>query len=264
MSKRMLPRLPTDKIRDERKMLLNLDEFRQFGMVSSDQTLTDMVKTTQVLYDALTPPDPDTVYFIMDTNQIYVGSILMATSQGGLALDPDSTQEPVSYDKTSQEIKVGSDIVANAYIPAYANVITTSNPAYSLTSAYVKYAHFEETPVVPRFIEIDLANNRFRYLETGDFQFTVGFTFDHDESNQGRSFNVRLVNDMDSTVLRTIIIGVGRNTPATNFSYVANISIAAANVNDWLSIELGGGSNISGNFASFGISTQRLQRTATQ
>ena len=72
---RDIPIVPTGKVRDERRMIQLLNAGLTSMVVSSNQTITDAQLLTAAEYAALSPPDADTIYFVSDGPNIYVGSI---------------------------------------------------------------------------------------------------------------------------------------------------------------------------------------------
>lgn len=125
---------------------------------------------------------------------------------------------------------------------------------YNLGAGWTKYTDFDAQNVTPKGTTFDTANDVFQVNANGIYMFYLGFTFDHNESNQGRSFQFRLFNETDSTALGSPVdIGVGRNTPVTNFAFQFMFEISDANEDDAIRIELGNGSTITGTFSEFEV-----------
>ncbi len=131
---------------------------------------------------------------------------------------------------------------------------STVSGTYNLGAGWTKYTDFDQQNVTPKGTTFDTATDTFQINANGIYMFYLGFTFDHNESNQGRSFQFRLFNEADSTALGSPVdIGVGRNTPVTNFAFQFMFEIADANEDDAIRIELGNGSSINGTFSEFEV-----------
>ncbi len=130
----------------------------------------------------------------------------------------------------------------------------TTSGTYNLGAGFTQYTDFDTVNVTPKGTTFNTTTDSFQVNANGIYMFYFGFVFDHNESNQGRTFQIRLFNSTDSTVVGDpITIGVGRNTPATNFSYQTMFDIQDANEDDEFIVQIGGGSSISGTFDEFEV-----------
>ena len=169
---------------------------------------------------------------------------------------------------TSSELQDLVDFVRNhVSVAIYGAMYTsTTSSIYTLGAGWTQYTDFDTLNVTPKGTTFNTTTDSFQVNANGIYMFYFGFSFQHDESNSGRTFDVRLFNNTDSvTVGQPITVGVGRNTPATNFSYQFMFETTDANEDDDLIIELGNGSSIIGTFDDFDVgvySIGELQGTA--
>jgi len=76
----------------------------------------------------------------------------------------------------------------------------------------------------------------------GVWQFILNFTIEHNESNSGRTVNVRLFNVTDGLpVGSSWPIGIGRNQPTTNFAHTFMAEVFPALTGKLFRFEIGGG-----------------------
>ncbi len=124
---------------------------------------------------------------------------------------------------------------------------------YNLGAGWTKYTDFNNKNVTDKGTTFDTTNDSFQINANGIYKLYFGFTFNHNESNQGRTFDVRLFNNADSNTIGQVTVGVGRNTPTTNYSYSFMFDVADANEDDDIIVELGNGSTITGTFDQFEV-----------
>ncbi len=156
------------------------------------------------------------------------------------------------------------DHVSVAIYGAMSTSVTSG--IYALGAGWTQYTDFDTVNVTPKGTTFNTTTDSFQINANGIYIFYFGFSFDHDESNQGRTFDLRLFNNTDSVAVgQPITIGVGRNTPATNFSFSTMFETTEAIEDDDLIVQLGNGSSITGTFDDFEVgvySVGELQGTA--
>ena len=163
-----------------------------------------------------------------------------------------------------QDIEILDNLVAfvveHVSVAIYGAMFTDGiSGTYNLGAGWTKYTDFDAKRVTDKGTEFNITTDSFRINANGVFMFYVSFSFQHDESNQGRTFDIRILNNTDSTVLGDpITVGVGRNTPATNFAFQAMLTIDDLNEDDELILQLGNGDLISGEFAEFEIGSYSI------
>jgi hypothetical protein len=94
--------------------------------------------------------------------------------------------------------------------------------------------------VTPRFLTQSFAANGIAFNLEGVWSVSLGFSISHNESQQSRSFSVRLFNVTEGTAGNETVVGVGRNTDTTTFSVNLLVEMATADVGDLWRVELGG------------------------
>jgi len=172
--------------------------------------------------------------------------------------DPEEHRRKIA-EALVQDIEILDNLVAwvteHASVALYGSMYTSATSGlYTLGAGWTKYTDFDSQAVTPKGTTFNTTTDSFQINANGIYMFYVGFTFDHDESNSGRTFDMRIFNNSDSTVVfQPITIGVGRNTPYTNFSYQFMFDIQNVNEDDDLIIELGNGSSVTGNFNEFEV-----------
>ncbi len=169
---------------------------------------------------------------------------------------------------TSAEFQDLVDFVRDHVSVAIYGAMSTSTTSgnYSLGAGWTQYTDFDTTNVTPKGTTFNTTTDAFQINANGIYMFYFGFSFQHNESNQGRTFDVRLFNNADTApVGQPITVGVGRNTPATNFSYSTMFEVTEAIEDDDLIVQLGNGDSITGTFDEFEVgvySVGELQGTA--
>ncbi len=145
-------------------------------------------------------------------------------------------------------------------VAIYGGMRTSGTSAsYSLGAGYTKYTDFDTISVTPKGTTFNTTSDTFQINANGIYVIFIGFAFEHNEQNSGRKFNVRLFNETDSVVIGSpVTIGVGRNTPATNFGYQFLTSLTDGNEDDDIAVQLGGGDSITGTFDSFELSVYSI------
>ncbi len=173
--------------------------------------------------------------------------------------DPDEHRR-----KLAEELNITSaqlqDLVdftrAHVSVAIYGGMRTSGTSAnYSLGAGYTKYTDFNTVSVTPKGTTFNTTTDTFQINANGIYVIFIGFAFEHNEQNAGRKFNVRLFNETDSAAIGSpITVGVGRNTPATNFGYQFLTSLTDGNEDDDIAVQLGGADSITGTFNSFELS----------
>ncbi len=125
---------------------------------------------------------------------------------------------------------------------------------YALGAGWTQYTDFDTVNVTPKGTTFNTTTDAFQINANGIYIFYFGFSFQHDEDHQGRTFDVRLFNNTDSVAVgQPITVGVGRDTPATNFGYSTMFENTDAIEDDDLIVQLGNGDSITGTFEDFEV-----------
>lgn len=143
---------------------------------------------------------------------------------------------------------------------AFGGLRSTSSPNYTLGAGYTKFTDFTTTSDA-YLLDLSLANNTLSYEQSGIYAVNLAFVFTHDTNASNRTFNIRLFNETAGLGGDPIPIGVGANTVVTNFGNQTLITCKATasfRPGDEISVELGGGSSITGTFDNFTLSTFRI------
>ncbi len=140
-------------------------------------------------------------------------------------------------------------------VAIYGSMYTsTTSGIYSLGAGWTQYTDFDTKAVTDKGTTFNTTTDSFQVNANGIYMFYFGFSFQHDELNAGRTFDVRLFNNTDSVAVGApITVGVGRNTPATNFSYQFMFETTQDIEDDDLIVQLGNGDSITGTFDDFDI-----------
>ena len=113
---------------------------------------------------------------------------------------------------------------------------------------------FDEERLTSAGVTFNLAADTFSFEQECEVLLSVGASFTHNETNGGRTTYVRLWNVTDGVEAGRLVVGIGRNVAATNFSSVLAAKVQAANVNDSYRLEIGGGDAVSAvTFQSFAM-----------
>ncbi len=177
--------------------------------------------------------------------------------------DPDEHRRKLAEELniTSAQLQDLVDFVRDhVSVAIYGGMRTSGTSAsYSLGAGYTKYTDFDTISVTPKGTTFNTTTDTFQINANGIYVIFIGFAFEHNETNAGRKFNVRLFNETDSVQIgNPIAVGVGRNTPATNFGYQFLTSLTDANEDDNIAVQLGGGDSINGTFDSFELSVYSI------
>lgn len=97
---------------------------------------------------------------------------------------------------------------------------------------------------IPRYVIYDLANNGMILQSGGIWTLNVNISLQHNEVNAGREIGVRLYNFTQDAVIATTLVGIGRNTPATNISFTVTTPVAYS-AGDVFQVQIGGGDDVS-------------------
>ena len=101
-----------------------------------------------------------------------------------------------------------------------------------------------DSEITPRGITTDLVGGAMAFDIYGVFQLTIGLNLTHNESNQGRTTNIRFWNVTDGIPAGNIPIGIARNQPATNFTGVLQLEVSAGETGKGFRLEIGGGDSV--------------------
>jgi len=92
----------------------------------------------------------------------------------------------------------------------------------------------------PKRVTQDIGNNALRFLNEGVVQVSVSLSVEHNSSNGGRQFSIRLTN-LDSGISGNgYIVFVGRNAEGTNIGITLIAEVALSDINQRYVIEIGG------------------------
>ena len=127
---------------------------------------------------------------------------------------------------------------------AYGNLglSAATAPAWNLGAGWQTLDVFDQEMSNPRHITQNLTNNSLMVDTAGVFLLVLNGSFEHDSSASGRTTNVRLFNLTDGTPsANTFGIGIGRNSEVTNIPLIVPFELGAADINDEIQVQLGGG-----------------------
>ena len=132
-------------------------------------------------------------------------------------------------------------------VAAYAGMYEDNIGFASLDLDWTPLDGYSNEDITPRGITTDLAAGTMTFHYEGVYQIAFAINLSHNESNQGRTTNVRFYNVTDGQPEGAAIeIGIGRNQPATNFFITFLVPVTAAMKNKAFRLEMGGGSSITG------------------
>ena len=125
------------------------------------------------------------------------------------------------YGGASQEADIGFNIPAGTYITLPYDTLTF--------------------PSNERGFIVDIAADTFKFTAKGAWRFSVDFNIENiSEQNQSRTFELRLFNVTDVTVINTFVVPVSRNQGDILQSLSFLVSIPDSLVDKVFRIELGG------------------------
>ena len=134
--------------------------------------------------------------------------------------------------------------VSSNFTPAARSAMLVDPVGFaSIGASYTPIDNYD-SEIAPRGITTDLVTGTMAFNIYGVFQITVGLNLSHDESNQGRTTNVRFWNVTDGISGGLIEVGIARNQPATNFTAVFQTEIVAGDTGKAFRLELGGGDSV--------------------
>ena len=102
----------------------------------------------------------------------------------------------------------------------------------------------EGSVTTPRYVTQDFATNSLSLASPSVWEVSIALAFSQVEAQAGRETYIRLLNQTAGTPGRSILIGIARNQPATNFSVTALFDVA--NAGDQIVVQIGGGDAITG------------------
>ena len=137
-----------------------------------------------------------------------------------------------------------SEWVAGNFTPAARSAMLVDPVGFALIDATYTPVDNYDSEIAPRGITTDLVAGTMAFNIYGVFQITVGLNLAHDESNAGRTTNIRFWNVTDGVSGGLVEIGIARNQPATNFTTVFQTEIAAGDTGKAFRLEIGGGDTI--------------------
>lgn len=152
---------------------------------------------------------------------------------------------------TGDVVNIYQWVIDNFSVPGYGGLrlSTPDTAGADLTAAWRKINEFDAVMFnTPRGITQDLANDGLVIDVYGIWVFGLYLSFEHNESNSGREFYIRLYDETDNVPVGNgsgTLVGVSRNQPATNFSYSLPIEIPESLVGHRLIIQVGNGDTLS-------------------
>ena len=143
---------------------------------------------------------------------------------------------------TLEQVKSDKQWVAdNFVVAAYISKSSGNNIAFpDLDATWQDMDFITTVGVTPRGI-VDQPNGQFSFSYPGVFSMSISGSMEHDSSNNGRTFSVRLINFADSTPGNGIVVGTGRNQDATTIVASGMFEITAANLDENYGFQIGGG-----------------------
>ena len=127
--------------------------------------------------------------------------------------------------------------------PASASMRRTVPGAFpNIGAAWQRLDIFDADALFPVGIETNFGAGTMKFLASGRYQFALNFGFEHDESQAGRETQIRVVSLPSNAQAGEIaVIGIGRNTTATNMSFSALLEVGAGTE---IAFEIGNGNTI--------------------
>ena len=104
--------------------------------------------------------------------------------------------------------------------------------------------YFDAVSLQPYGVTLDTTNGLWRLDFTGLWQQVIALQFSHNNSNSGRTTNLRIWNVTEASEVGRVAIGVARNVEDTMANLTALFDITSVQVNDVLRLEIGGGDTI--------------------
>ncbi len=149
-----------------------------------------------------------------------------------------STVEQPSLSGTDWQLKLPSSGRGGATIDAPK---LTLGP---IGSGWQAIDEFDTVDLPVLGLSINAATGEFSFSFPGIWQITISLIFSHNESNQGRTTNIRLWNVTKSSVLGSLPWFIGRNQPGSNIIIPFPVLVAEAAIGNSIRFEIGGGSSI--------------------
>ena len=97
------------------------------------------------------------------------------------------------------------------------------------------------TTSAPADVVQDPASNSVSVLRAGTWRADIALAFAFTDVNSGRSTNLRIVNLTTLSAGGSVILGVGRNAAAANYSVGLMVDIGKEEIGDQFAIQIGGG-----------------------
>ena len=137
-----------------------------------------------------------------------------------------------------------SEWVAGNFTPAARSSMLIDPIGFSSIGAGYTPIDNYDSEIAPRGVTTDLVAGTIAFNIYGVFQITVGLNLSHNESNQGRTTNIRFWNVTDGVSGGIVEVGIARNQPATNFTTVYQVDVTSNEIGKAFRLEIGGGSSI--------------------
>ncbi len=87
-------------------------------------------------------------------------------------------------------------------------------------------------------VTLDVVNGTIAPGSAGIWRVDFSFSMEHDESNQGRTLELRFFNVDTATPSEVVSIAIGRNQPGTSYSVAIFAELAVADIDDAYRLEL--------------------------
>lgn len=104
---------------------------------------------------------------------------------------------------------------------------------------------YNTVPFTPLGMTLDQATGQFTFTSEGVWELTFQISLAHNESNASRRTGVRLFDVTNSAAGNDAVIGIGRNTDATNFGATFWVDIDDVQVGNSYRFEIGGTDTLS-------------------
>ena len=162
--------------------------------------------------------------------------------QVAYAVNPTNTTPKMYMRSKNSNVWAGwTEVGADTYVRAGYGGIRQATPI-AVGSISANWGPIPaDTAVVstPRGVIQDLTSNSLTMEEAGVWRVGIGFSIEHNEANQGRTFGVRLFDVTAGLGGGSTVVGVGRNSSVTTFSLSTLFEVQGSTVGNPIQIQVG-------------------------
>lgn len=155
------------------------------------------------------------------------------------ALFPDNSEGAITAANAREQFNTGIELYQLA---SYGGIsLSTPTPIADLGAGYITLPADEVAVSAPVGVVQSTANNSLAFASPGVYNMSINLGLEHDELNQGRIFRIQVYNTTKAISGRSIAVGTGRNTSATNAGFSALVEVGPGNLGDEFVVRVGGG-----------------------